>query len=98
MGAVLPWETLTGRTELNRVHIHCNAVRWLKAPLPLRSSFILLLSSFFLVFLPFSFFLPFKRKGSPESSNLEMPELAGRLGSGVRKDSAGVGAGGGGER
>ena len=27
MGAVLPGETLTGRTELNRVHIHCNAVR-----------------------------------------------------------------------
>lgn len=76
MGALLPWETLTGRTELNRVHIHCNAVRWLEGLLPLGSVFILL----FVLFLscpPFFFILSsFQKTRSLESSNLERLRLS----------------------
>lgn len=103
MGAVLPWETLTGRTELNRVHIHCNAVKWLEGLLPLGSVFILLLPLFLFssppLLLPFPpspphptppFFPFFLSKAPPqslESSNLE------RLGA-PRRDGRGWGQGG----
>lgn len=87
MGAVLPRETLTGRTELNRVHIHCNAVSSLRHHCPFGPvSFFCFPLSFCFSSLFLSCFLS-KGPRTEESSNLERPGPAGRRrwGLGVKK-------------